>query len=72
MLINVDKLFQLVIIIKTIIFTMNGERNMKKGINESVMQKFYNFFSFIFWGFYFSAGYLFCKKLNINNFLMSV
>ena len=45
---------------------------MKKDIDKSVMQKFYSFFSFTFWGFYFSAGYLFCRELNKNNLLMSV
>ena len=42
-----------------------------KGIIELIAAKFYNFFYFIFWGFYFNAGYLFCKKVN-NSFLMSV
>ena len=47
------------------------EKIMEKDIKKSVMQKFYSFFYFMFWGFYFSAGYLFCRKLN-NTFLMSV
>ena len=29
--------------------------------------KLYNFFYFMFWGFYFSAGYFYCK--NIKNYL---
>ncbi len=45
---------------------------MKKDIIKSVMQKLYSFFYFMFWGFYFSAGYFFCKKLNNNISLMSV
>ncbi len=44
---------------------------MEKDIVKSVMQKFYSFFYFMFWGFYFSAGYLFCKKTEKNIFLMS-
>lgn len=40
--------------------------NNKKGIAGLI-------FSFYFyWGFYFSAGYLFCKKLKYIPFLMSV
>ncbi len=31
-------------------------------LNRNYIAKFYNFFYFIFWGFYFSAGYLFCTK----------
>jgi len=37
---------------------------------KTVMQKLYSFYYFMNWGFYFSAGYLFCKKLN-ESFLMS-
>ncbi|GAA0076857.1 hypothetical protein [Clostridium weizhouense] len=37
---------------------------MNKDIIKTVVAKFYSFFYFMFWGFYFSAGYLFCKKLN--------
>ena len=31
--------------------------------------QFYSFFYFIFWGFNFSAGYLYCEKNN-NSFLI--
>ena len=45
---------------------------MKKNIRV-LTAKFYSFTYFIFWGFYFSAGYLFCNKKNKHtNFLMSV
>ncbi|AIY80368.1 hypothetical protein ACTFIN_02310 [Clostridium cagae] len=37
---------------------------MKKNIVKIFIAKFYNFFYFMFWGFYFSARYFFCKKLN--------
>lgn len=33
-----------------------------KGIMNK-LAKFYSFFYFTFWGFFFSAGYLFCKKI---------
>ncbi|MDB2090767.1 hypothetical protein PM004_15580 [Clostridium paraputrificum] len=42
-----------------------------KGIIEALVAKFYSFMYFIFWGFYFSAGYFFCKKIN-NSFQMSI
>lgn len=42
-----------------------------KDIIVMFQAKIYSFLYFTFWGFYFSAGYLFCKKNN-NNFLMSV
>ena len=45
---------------------------MKKDIIKTIMQKFYSFSYFMFWGFYFSAGYFFCKKFNNNTPLMSV
>ncbi|MDV4152194.1 hypothetical protein R0131_15305 [Clostridium sp. AL.422] len=34
-----------------------------KGIISKIA-KFNSFFYFMFWGFFFSAGYLFCKKNN--------
>jgi len=40
-----------------------------KGIIDKFIVKYYSFFYFRFWGFYFSAGYLFYKKNN-NSFLM--
>lgn len=40
---------------------------MEKGMLNNNLQKFYNVFYFMFWGFYFSAGYFFCRKLNIPN-----
>ncbi|MDB1945438.1 MULTISPECIES: hypothetical protein [Clostridium] len=42
---------------------------MKRIIEKQA--KFYSFFYFIFWGFFFSAGYLFCEKIN-NSFQMSL
>ena len=33
--------------------------------------KLYNFFYFMFWGFYFSAGYFYCKNIKNKSFLMS-
>ncbi|WP_268873129.1 hypothetical protein [Clostridium nigeriense] len=30
----------------------------------SIIAKFNSFFYFTFWGFFFSAGYFFCKKNN--------
>lgn len=43
---------------------------MKKNIVKIFIAKSYSFFYFMFWGFNFSASYLFCKKLN-NLTLMS-
>ena len=40
-----------------------------EGIIKQIIAKVYSFFYFSFWGFYFSAGYLFYKKKN-NSFLM--
>lgn len=53
-----------------IIINLEMEKIMEKDNLKSVVQKFYSFFYFMFWGFYYSAGYLFCKKLK-NTFLMS-
>lgn len=36
-------------------------------IRNTLEQKLYNFYNFLFWGFYFSAGYLFCKNKGISN-----
>ncbi len=43
-----------------------------KGIIKELSAKLYSFYYFIFWGFYFSAGYFFCNKNENNSFLMSV
>ncbi|WP_346932671.1 hypothetical protein [Clostridium sp.] len=37
---------------------------MKGSKRLSLTAKLHSFFYFSFWGFYFSAGYLFCKKFN--------
>lgn len=42
-----------------------------KGLEKNLLAKFYSFFYFTFWGFYFSAGYFFCKN-KYKTFLMSV
>ena len=42
-----------------------------EGLEKNLIAKFNRFFYFIFWGFYFSAGYFFCKNKN-NSFLMSI
>ncbi|HBG8337952.1 TPA: hypothetical protein KRG90_002275 [Clostridioides difficile] len=34
-----------------------------KGILKELTAKLYNFFYFMFWGFYFSAGYFFYKNI---------
>lgn len=41
-----------------------------KGLEKNLYAKFYSFIYFTFWGFYFSAGYYFCKNKN-KTFLMS-
>lgn len=33
-----------------------------KGLEKNLIAKFNRFFYFIFWSYYFSAGYFFCKN----------
>ncbi len=44
------------------------ESNIKK--ISVLVEKFYNVFYFMFWGYYYCAGYFFCKKTEYE-FLMS-
>ncbi|HFG9236492.1 TPA: hypothetical protein ACMWM6_003454, partial [Clostridioides difficile] len=39
------------------------EDNTMKGILKELTAKLYSFFYFMFWGFYFSAGYFFYKNI---------
>lgn len=43
---------------------------MKERVNNLLAKSYSFFYFFIFWGFYFSAGYLFCKN-KYNSLLMS-
>ena len=38
-----------------------------KGLEKNLIAKFNRFFYFIFWGYYFSAGYFFCKYKFFSN-----
>lgn len=42
-----------------------------ESLRKELLVKLYSFIYFTFWGFYFSAGYLFCKK-EYKSFRMSV
>ncbi len=42
-----------------------------KGLEKNLIAKFNRFFYFIFWGFYFSAGYFYCKNIKSKSFLGS-
>lgn len=42
-----------------------------ESLRKELLAKFYSFIYFTFWGFYFSAGYLFCKN-EYRTFQMSV
>ena len=46
------------------------EEKTMKGIRKD-FAKLYSFFYFIFWGFYFSAGYFYCKNTKNISFLRS-
>nr|WP_295575887.1 hypothetical protein [uncultured Intestinibacter sp.] len=41
-----------------------------KGIRRE-FTKLYSYLYFIFWGFYFSAGYFYCKNIKSKSFLGS-